>query len=563
MKSNHLPITFLSISFFVSTLTISCTSGLNDRQKLFLDYAKLEDKYHGTGFYHNFDLYDVNTKAPMYMDSAFNIAGFKTKLSQNFQLIDHDGEFRADFGDLELQYPHQLVMTKTENGAVNTKLSVFVPDEYYKFSVDKDDIGEPIMKDSVEVTLLDMTNDGATLMIENKGMRQSYDYTYDNVDRKDFSEKEKYQEPKVPGYQNYLFIGEQVDPPNMPTTSNKDNVIKKDFSRLAITLSDEKGKTLESKGAIDDFRHYLWYRNHDMPYPELTANYADIKQEYKELDEDPLHKFHPIYIVTLRASGKVGKVEFFLRSSKGHIETIDIGDVIPQKKENQSTVIPQNEVLPIANITKNDLGKLLKINCTTVSGKLNEPDQILIYASLPPSYNTNSMRINFFDIKLIGDARDTIEVTESENGADYFDVGYSNQSNHLTAIKFSPKQQMAKKVVGKIALDVANYYDKTFTLHNLPKWIKIDQDGTTLSFYNNEPTLSTLVEFLLFGKGSATIPMDILVQKYDDASKLLTNKYATTINQITLRFKKTDSGLSEEIPFELDIPQAKKEDKKP
>ncbi|MGQ7856248.1 hypothetical protein ACUN24_18600 [Pedobacter sp. WC2501] len=561
MKRNRLLIICLSISFFVSILTSSCTSGLNDRQKLFLDYAKLEDKYHGTGYYHNFDLYDVNTKAPVYMDSAFNIARFKTKLLKNFKLIDNGGEFTADFGGLELQYPHQLVMIKNENGTVSTKLSVFVPDKYYKFSVDKDDLGKSIMKDSVEVTLLDMTNDGATLMIENKGMRQSYDYTYDNVDKKDFSEKEKYKEPKLPGYHNYLFIGEQVDSPNMPTTSNKDNLIKKDFSRLAITLSNEKGKTLESKGDINDFRHYLWYRNNDMPYPELTANYADIKQKYKELDEDTLHKFHPIYIVTLRASGKVGKVDFFLRSDKGHIETIDIGDVITQKKENQSTVIPQNEILPIANITKDNMGKLLKINCTTVSGKLNEPDQILIYASLPHSYNARSMSISFSDIKLIGDAKDTTAVNESEDGDDYFDVGYNNQGSNLSAIKFSPNQQIAKKVVGKIAVDVAYYYDKTFTLHNLPKWIKIDKDGTTLSFYNNEPALLTLVEFLVFGKGSATIPMDILVQKYDDATKLLTNKYATKVNQITIRFKKTDSGLSEEIPFELDIPQAKKEDK--
>ncbi len=557
MKNISMSIVYLSIAFFISILSSSCTPELNERQKLFLDYAKLEDRYHGTSFYHNFDLYNLNIKAPIYMDSAFNIADFKAKLQKNFKLID-DGS--ADFGDLEIQYPFQYAIVPNNNGSANAKISVFVPDEYYKFSVDKSDLGKPIMKDSVEVTLLDITNDGVTLLIENKGMRQSYDYTYESSDRKDFSEKQKYVEPTDLGYHQYLFNSESVESPNRSRTTTKDNLVSENFSRLNITLLDEKGKTLVSEGSINDFRHYLWYRNNDMPFPELTSKYYNIKNKYKELDEDALNKFHPIYIVTLKASGKVGNVDFFLRSDKGNVETIDLGDLIPQKTNNQTRLMTQNEVLHISNIKKSEVNKLLKIKVTTVSGRLNEPDNILIYASLPYGYNNERTRWNFSDMKLIGDEKDTVAVTDYQDGDKYFDFFTSNsQPSNLAAVEISPKLQKAKRIIGKISLDVPNYYDKTFNLNNLPKWIKIGTDGATLSFYNNEPSIRNLVELLVFDRQGGTKPMDIITQTYDNGSNLVTNKYAEEVNKIVIRFKNPEESLSEEIPFELDIPQRKKE----
>ena len=562
MKKTNMFIVYLNIAVIITIITSSCTSGLDERQKLFLEYAKLEDKYQGTGYYHNFDLYDLNIDAPIYLDSIFNIVEIKSKLLKNFKLIDNGRNFRLDFGDLELQYPHQFVLLQNKNGSVNTKFSVFVPDTYYKFSVDKKDIGKTILKDSVAITMLEMTNDGVTLMIENKGKRQSYDYTYDSFDQKDLSEKKRFIQPKTPGYHQNLFHSESMESPNSSRTNAEDSLVREDFSRLNITLSDENGKTLVSEGSVNDFRHYLWYRNNDMPYPELTSNYYNIKQKYKELDKDSLNKFHPIYIVTLRASGKVGKVDFFLRSEKGHVETVDLGDVIPQQQVDSSPVLPRDEVLPITNIKKAELNKLLKISCTTVSGKNNEPDNILIYASLPYGYNNERTRINFIDMRLIGNAKDTIDVTEYQSGNDYFRIGYNNQSGNLSAVKISPKRQIAKKVIGKISLSVPNYYDKGFNLTNLPKWIKMGADGATLSYYNNDPSKLEMVEFWVFGKQSGTKPLDIIDQKYDENTYLVINKYAEKINKIILRYKKDEDGLDEEIPFELDIPQVKKEEMK-
>ena len=87
-------------------------------------------------------------------------------------------------------------------------------------------------------------------------------------------------------------------------------------------------------------------------------------------------------------------------------------------------------------------------------------------------------------------------------------------------------------------------------------------DGATLSYYNNEPAKLGMVEFLVFGKQGGTKPLDIIDQKYDENTYLVINKYAEKINKIILRYKKDEDGLDEEIPFELDIPQVKKEEMK-
>lgn len=145
MKNIRIVRVYLSFAVIMTIITSSCKQGLDERQKLFLDYAKLEDKYHGNGYYHNFDLYNLNTNAPVYLDSTFNSADLKSKLLKNFKLIDNGRNFRLDVGDLELQYPHQFVLLQNKNGSVNTKFSVFVPDTYYKFSVDKKDIGKTIL----------------------------------------------------------------------------------------------------------------------------------------------------------------------------------------------------------------------------------------------------------------------------------------------------------------------------------------------------------------------------------------------------------------------------------
>ncbi|MCZ4242530.1 hypothetical protein [Pedobacter punctiformis] len=549
--------TFIAAGFLAMIFLSACKSGLNERQKLFLDYAKLEDKYHATGFYRNLDLYDANTDPAIYKDSAFNISSFKAELQKSFKLVLNGNQIQTDLGTADLQYPHRYIFTPQKDGSIHVSLSVFVPDTYYKFSLNKNDIGKAILKDSAEITLLDMTNDGVTLMVENKGRRQSYDYTYDSFDRKDFSEKKRVEEYKQPGYDNYLFISESVETPNSSQTTVKDSLMELDFGRLNISLADEKGKTLVSDGRINDFRHYLWYRNHDMPYTEMASDYNDLRLRYKEEDQDSLHKFHPIHILNLKASGKVGQVDFFLRSNKGHVETIDLGNKIPQQAIAQVQEV-QHEFLPLVNITKENVAKLLKINCVTLPVKQNEADYVMLYSSVPHGYNNGNMNIDFDDIQLVGDKKDTIDIDQIDNARDYFNVGYSNRNYNLNAVKFPMKNQSATKVIGKINLSVNNYYDKEFNINQLPKGLSMAADGVTLNIKRGEPLLENMVEFYAFEKGNKLHPLATFrIDDYSPENEGILAKYVKKPATVIIRFKQNEGQFNQEIPFELDIPKIK------
>ena len=562
MRNKIALLTIVTFGLFVLMLMGSCKSGLDERQQLFLDYAELEDRYSNGGYYRDLDLYNLNIEPANYGDSAFKFSDFKAQFLKNFKLVARGNRISPELGAYELQYPHQYVLLPQKDGSFNVKFSVFVPDTYYKFSVDKSDLGKTISKDSTEVTLLGITNDGVTLMIVDKSERSNYDYTYDSADRKDFSERKRYVAPKDPGYEG-LFSSESVEEPNASNTYEEDSLMRTTFSRLNISVVDDEGKTLLSEGRVNNFRHYLWYRNNDMPYPELASYYHDIRMKYKELDQDSLHKFYPIEIVNIRASGKVRRVDFFLRSKKGRVEAFELNNVKLQEEVVKPLIDEHEEFEPIANLTKADVSKLLKINFTTVPVKLNEPNYILLYASVPHAYNNKSMDISFSDIKLIGDQKDTVNVDEMDNGDQYFNISYDSRIRNLASVRFPATLRSAKKVTGTIELRVQNYYDKTFDKNTLPKGFSIGTDGSTLTINRNEPSLEEMVAIYAFDKdiGKKTLGT-FRVDNYDYSSPNSVFNYSKKINKIVIRYKKEDGAMNEKIPFELLIPEPKKQTNK-
>jgi hypothetical protein len=541
--------------FLALSLLFSCKNGLNDRQKLFLDYAKLEDKYHNTGYYRNLDLHNIYIDDPNYVDSLFNITGFKANLKKTFKLITDGDQIQASFGGAALQYPHSYIYTPQKDGSIHVSLSIFVPDTYYRFSLTKDDLGKVIIKDSVELTLLNMNNDAVTLLVENKGRRQSYDYTYDNIDKKDFSNKKDTEPFNKPGYEGYLFTSEQVEEPNSGKTTVKDSLSTTNFARLDISLADEKGKTLLSEGSINDFRHYLWYRNHDMPYPELASAYSEIRSRYKEEDRDSLHKFNPVHIVSMRATGKVGEVKLFLRSSRGHIETVDLGNQIPQQKQ-KALEYTQSTFEPIFNITKDNTSEHLKINYTTQAVKLNEPDYLVLYASLPHNYNSKDMRMSFEDIKLIGDKKDTLLVEDLENASDQVNIYRASSADNLRALRFPNTKPQATKITGNIQLTTRTYYDKEYKIKQLPKGVTISPDGLILTISRKAPSATDLVDVYAFAKNTKTKPLATAVSDNPGYfSEYFTLSFLKKPAVIVLRYFKSGADVNQEIPFELVLPK--------
>lgn len=555
-KKKHFSLIIILATLFL----IGCKPDLDDRQKLFLEYAKLEDKYHNTGYYRNLDLYNLNDEPIVYQDSAFNINTFKASVIKNFKIYNEDDQIIPDLGGYDLQFPHQYVLVPQKDGSIQTKLSVFVPETYFKFSLSSKDIGKPIMKDSTEITLLDLTNDTATLLVENKAIRQSYDYTYDLAERKDTSEKEEYELPKAPGYGDYLFGGENLDAPNSAKTEIKDSLMRISYARIDMSLSDDAGKVLQREGRVNDFRHYLWYRNNDMPYQDLVSNYINIKSKYKELDTDPKHKFHPIYIVNLQASGKIKQVDFFLRSRKGRVETIDLGNVKPQAKPTKA-ITDETEFPPLANIEKETLKKLLKINYTTVPVKLNEPENIVLYASVPYGYNNNKTNMTFENVKIIDNKKDTVAIDDLFRADDYFNISHSNNYPNLDAVHFSPKYTAPIKVIGEIDFGITNYYDKEYNINQLPKGFSLAPDGITLTINKKEPTTEYISAIYAFAKGNKKKALStVRIENYDYASENSILRYVQKPTYLIIRYiKNKDRRMEEKVPFELNIIKKEKE----
>ncbi|EDM36078.1 hypothetical protein PBAL39_23762 [Pedobacter sp. BAL39] len=540
-------------------ISASCKKGLTEQQKVFLDYAKLEDTYHFTGYYRNADFYSTTTEAPAYSDSAFNINTFKNNLKNTFKLIAEGSNYEPYFEGDELQYPHEYKFQPQKDGSVQVTLSVFVPDTFYKFSLGRNEIGKTIEKDSAEVTLLDMTNDGATLLVKNNGIRRSYDYTYDGVDKKDYSENKNEPESTAIGYGNYLFSSETLESPNTQHVRADSNLITSKASRLSISATDETGETLLSDGRINDFRHYLWYRNHDMPYPELASQYRDMMYRYKEEDMDSLHKFNPIDIVNIKTSGKIEKVEFFLRSAKGHIETIDLGHKVPEaRQERKGPKMIKVQFLPIQNLTKEDAGKILKVGFAALTSVGNENQQFQIYASLPKTYNSMETKMYFNDL-MIFNAKDSVNVENTESSNSFFEFGWSdNAPNNVKAIHFKTPLNQPTKITGKIELKVPHYTDREFKVGNLPKSITTSADGLTFTFVRGAEEFNNVAEIYAFKASDKKNSIALSYPENEtDSAKQLNIKFKEKPASIIIRYIEK-KGLETEIAFEFEIPQKTK-----
>ena len=133
MRNKRALLIFVNLGLFAVFLLGSCKSGLDERQQLFLDYAKLEDRYSSGGFYRNLDLYNFNIEPANYKDSAFKFSDFKLQLLENFKLIAKGNRIAPDLGDYKLQFPHQYVIAPQQDGSFNVKFSMFVPSTYHKW----------------------------------------------------------------------------------------------------------------------------------------------------------------------------------------------------------------------------------------------------------------------------------------------------------------------------------------------------------------------------------------------------------------------------------------------
>jgi hypothetical protein len=525
-----------------------CKKDLTENQKVFLNFAKLEDSYAGGGYYYNLDFYSNYDDEPIYYDSIFNLSKLKKELQDSLTLKEgKEGGYMIDYSKTStpIQYPHKFSLKKIKSNSYNVKLSIFIPDGYEHFSLGKEDIGEKLSKNGMNITLLDIRNDAATLLIENTAEKIDYSYTYGIRTNEEDNNITK--EAPI-GYSNCLFSEDWIEKPNLQSkrrNENNNDVMQFDFSRLNMSLVDHDGKTIQCEGRIIDFRHYLWYRNHDMPYTDMKSSYFDLQRRYKEGDKNPKHRYNGISVVNVRGLGKIKKLDFFLRSKKGHIEAIDFGEIFLQKnKEKENNEIQDfSQYKTYQNLNDSIVKKLLKIDITA----LVQTNSHMLYASLPSKYS-ESLGISFHDMYLKTDKNDSIQITDYINRSDINIFG--NQAEISTegitiTEKIDPKYT---HIIGKVEINRPVYQDKKFTISNLPYGFAYKKENNTLEIESGIYRYDNVIYGIENLNSKKTIPV-----KLEYYRNQIIYKFKMTPSHIIVREKKSINDI--EIPFKLKIPK--------
>ncbi|RYF91057.1 MAG: hypothetical protein EOO03_02285 [Chitinophagaceae bacterium] len=454
----------------------SCKSGLSEEQEVFLDYAKLEDRYHNTQFYLNLDIHDDTIAAAEYQDAVFNLPAFTERIQRSFKLVKNNAGITPLYDEPALQYPHQYVISRRADSAYDVSMTLFVPEHFSSFTLTKKDIGKQIEKEEAIFELLDITNDAATVMITDKARRSDYDYTYDQAERRNLNKERDTSISKEPFYESGLFLSERIAAPNETEDFVKDSLLRIHFGRVNISLLNEAGKTLLSEGRINNFRHYLWYRNNDMPYEEMRGDYRDIQQRYKEADSDSMHRFNPIEIVNIRGRGKLAAIEIFIRSNKGKVTSIDLGRHVP--KPMPTNAGGYSTYHPAFASDSNNIYKELKINYALLQSKKQKDAALLLYTSLPEQFK--NLDINFEDVWLMG-ANDSMNM-EMQNADNYLELAFSANANNRKAVKMLMPQMDIASIKGKLVFSTSGIYDTSFAVTALPASIKSFNNGLSFSF---------------------------------------------------------------------------------
>ncbi|MBZ4188633.1 hypothetical protein [Niabella beijingensis] len=312
-------------------LLMSCKNQLSEEQKVFLDFARLEDRYSGTQFYNNLYLSDYTVPGTTFDDKQFSITICTEKLKQQLKFINDPEEGSISFGGLDevsiqeiLPYPSMFFLNR-QGDRVQVTGKVLVPESVHTFSFDSTETGKTIHKDSMKITLLDMSNNVATLLVADETERRDYNYTYDMFDRSAREFNGKKADSLNPGYYNLFSNDYNVSAQSFLNRRLVDSTVYFDNSRLQLKGVNKNGAALFMSCRQEDFRHYLWYRNHDMPYPDMVSDYAIVRSAFREPGKNPDHFFSPLYIMTIAVAGKLQKVEGVIRSSKGKTEEMVLG----------------------------------------------------------------------------------------------------------------------------------------------------------------------------------------------------------------------------------------------
>lgn len=190
------------------------------------------------------------------------------------------------------------------------------PDSSATLHFDKATIGTPKCFDKTEITLLGIESDIAYLLLGDKSNLIDYSYTqpgyiYDDDDDDDQVESEKAERKWYP-----YAMDCEISKRSLIQTETDDGVKVFGVPRISAVARNAQGAVLDFTSFCEDFRHYLWYRNMDMPYRQMAGVYSQLQKRYARIGNG--YQCYPLYVIGLQASGRIDNLSVIVHSHAVH-----------------------------------------------------------------------------------------------------------------------------------------------------------------------------------------------------------------------------------------------------
>lgn len=379
----------LLISFPGTICCIAQTAVSDDRYQLFIDFLKQEKLGQDDVCYYPFPFEDMDMRwyykdLPIVTDSV-QIAGILRS-----SIFYDNLRFRPKY-DTQLLLPHSIDIDMIDQKRYSAQAKVAVPDSSAHLLFSAADIGVPRRFDQLEATLMNIEDDVAYLLFEDKSRKRNYAYTqmsryvavyYDMVweeEKASDSPELKFQPEFDIYYPNYKK--EVLDPDTQKTLYHT-------AARIKGVANGSKGEVLGFETLVDDFRHALWLWNDEDPegpWEEMLAQWKEHPLNTATTPNDTLQ--HPLYVVRLQATGHIARLDLTVLSNSLHHLDINLQQqtfATTPPYSIQHDIDARNIAAPVQNETHNSLVQKMKVVPYSYSP---QAETMRIVAFLPASFN--------------------------------------------------------------------------------------------------------------------------------------------------------------------------------
>lgn len=560
-------------TFLICLMNLPCSSAHRngDPYRIFIDFLKQEMLYHHDVVYYPFPFEDItyNYEEPK----------VETDCERIRQLICDGISYNksdscADY-NTALRLPHRIKIQALNKDRYRAEAFVTLPDSSATLRLDSTNIGIPQKFDSLEVTLMQIEDNVAYLLIEDKSKLFDYSYTRPEYIDEEEEEEDAWKERELASpYQERTDI--RTYPQCMVDISAYANDDFRYFQRARITGTayNAEGKKLAFETLSEDFRHYLWYRNMDMPYASMESKYRALQYRFPAPEGD--NRYYLLQVVRLEASGRIDRVDINVLSRSTqpplHLQFEENFNPRDYYADEPSLEEMTYRISTIRNIHPDSISSRLTV---TPYGKCPRRSKLKITAFLPASYNAQYgraelrfTRLTFpYETDSITLERNYIQTEDFK--ADYLRHNFYHRSIYGSAAILTeiPLPNCNNgRLTGEVKYYYPNFEAVRYDLPDLPEGVRYEND--TLFFSKKKAPAedeNNLHNSDFYTRSNYYLPPSS-VTAYDESGKMLPYRREDEADGCKMIFERPvkaiisiwkKDGFSGQIPFSITLPPLK------